>query len=56
VQEVLIAEWKGKYEAMKRGSSRRRTVSRTVPTEILQQMDLKPISKTWFITVIIIIP
>jgi hypothetical protein len=50
-----MAEWKGKHEAMKRGSSRKRTVSRTVPTVILQQMDLKPISKTCFITVINII-
>jgi hypothetical protein len=49
---MRIAEWKGKYETMKRGSSRGRTGSRTAPKVNLQQMDLKPISKICFITVI----
>jgi hypothetical protein len=56
VPEVRIAEWKGKLEAIKRGASRRRRVSRTVPTVSFYQLDLKPISTTSFVTVIIIIP
>jgi hypothetical protein len=56
VWDVRISEWKGKLEAIKRGSSRRRTVSRTVLTVNFQQLDLKPISTTSFVTVIIIIP
>jgi hypothetical protein len=49
---VRIAEWKGKHEAMKRGSSRGRTISRTAPKLNLQRIDVKPNSTICFVTVI----